>query len=121
MGRNVLHVIETGNHIKLREDCQCLKPPRECLEDPIQGPMIVHNETQYNGCKVQIVMWKTIRLGIIRLKISQIKYQFIWPFESHMIDGGSSNPNEDEAHHIEVEGAPVMLDDHIGVAGEKNY
>ena len=41
-------------------------------------------------------------------------------FEAHDVDGVGGDADEDEPHGVEVEGAPVMLDEHVGVAGDED-
>ena len=37
----------------------------------------------------------------------------MWTFEAHDVDGVGSDSDEDESHDVEVEGAPMVLDEHI--------
>ena len=41
-------------------------------------------------------------------------------FEAHDVDGVAGDADEDEAHGVEVEGAPVVFDDHVGVPGREH-
>ena len=40
--------------------------------------------------------------------------------EAHDVDGVGGDSYKDEPHGVEVEGAPVVLDEHIGVSGEED-
>jgi hypothetical protein len=42
------------------------------------------------------------------------------PFEAHDVDGIGCDSDEDEAHGVEVEGAPVVFEEHVGVACEED-
>ena len=48
------------------------------------------------------------------------RYHFVRPFEAHDVDGVGSDSDKDEPHGIEVEGAPVVLDKHVGVASDED-
>lgn len=37
-----------------------------------------------------------------------------------MVDGGGGDPDEDESHDVEVEGAPMVFQDHVGISGEED-
>ena len=41
-------------------------------------------------------------------------------FEAHDIDGIGCDSNENEPHSIEVEGAPVVLYQHVGISGDED-
>ena len=49
------------------------------------------------------------------------KYHFVGSFKAHDVDGVGGDSDEDEPHGIEVEGAPVVFDEHVGVPGEEDY
>lgn len=46
----------------------------------------------------------------------RIRYEFVWAFVAHIVDGHSVDADEDKAHYIEVYGSPVILDDHVRVS-----
>jgi hypothetical protein len=48
------------------------------------------------------------------------KYKFLRSFEPDEIDGIRGDGDEKEAHDVEVEGAPVVLEDHVGVSSDKH-
>lgn len=50
-----------------------------------------------------------------------MRYQSIWTLKTHVVDGHGSDTNEHKPHNVEVEGAPMMLEDHVRVAGEKHH
>ena len=39
---------------------------------------------------------------------------------AHDVNGVAGDGDEDEAHGVEVEGAPVVLDEHVGVPGDED-
>ena len=41
-------------------------------------------------------------------------------FAAHDVDSVAGDTDEDKAHGIEVEGSPVMFDEHIGVSGDED-
>ena len=41
-------------------------------------------------------------------------------FAAHHIDGVASDAYKDEAHGVEVEGSPVVFDEHVGVSGDED-
>lgn len=47
-------------------------------------------------------------------------YHFMGSFEAHNVYGVGGDSDEDESHGVEVEGAPVVLDQHVGVASDKD-
>lgn len=48
-------------------------------------------------------------------------YEFVWAFISHVVDSHGVNADEDKAHNIKVYGSPVVFEDHVRVARQKNY
>ena len=54
MGSDVLDVVEARDHVELGKDGKGLQPPGEGLEDPIQGPVVVHDQSQDQGGYVQV-------------------------------------------------------------------
>jgi hypothetical protein len=48
------------------------------------------------------------------------KYKFLRSFEPDEIDSISGDCDEKEAHDVEVEGAPMVLEDHVGVSSDKH-
>ena len=49
------------------------------------------------------------------------KYHFVGSFEAHDVDGIGGDSDEDKPHGVEVEGAPVVFDEHIGIPGEEDH
>lgn len=47
-------------------------------------------------------------------------YHFIGPLELHEVDGVGGDGDEEDAHGVEIEGAPVVLQDCVGVSGQKD-
>ena len=43
-------------------------------------------------------------------------YHFIRTLEAHYVDSVAGDTDEKESHGVEVETAPVVLEDHVGVA-----
>ena len=48
------------------------------------------------------------------------RYKFLRSFEPDEINGISGDCDEKEAHDVEVERAPMILEDHIGVSSDKH-
>ena len=44
MGCDILHVVESGDHVELGQDGQGLQPPGKGLENSIEGPVVVHDQ-----------------------------------------------------------------------------
>jgi hypothetical protein len=42
------------------------------------------------------------------------------PLESDEINGISSDSDKEESHDVEIEGAPVVLENHVGVSSDKH-
>ena len=47
-------------------------------------------------------------------------YHLVGAFEPHDVDGVGSDADEDEAHGVEVEGAPVVFQEHVRVPLDKH-
>ena len=45
----------------------------------------------------------------------------MWAFKTHDVDGVASDADENKAHGVEVERAPMVLDKHVGVSSSENY
>lgn len=67
MGRDIFHVIEFRDHVKLWENSKGLQPPGESLEDAIDGPSPMQEQPKHRSNEIQVIMRKTISFSIVAL------------------------------------------------------
>lgn len=69
MGGDVLYFLELSDHVELREDGQCFKPPTVSLKNSIKSGTLVQDDSQHNCYEIEIIVLEGIGFGIIALWI----------------------------------------------------